>query len=93
MLSVSLVVAPVMQKTGFHFFARRSNVIKIRVFAWTKTARAWAGAVLSFVLFVIGLSGASLVWKDDYLQAMLLVARVHADVSPDTLALERVAPT
>ena len=56
-------------------------------FRWIRTAHAWAGAVLSFILFVLGFSGALLVFKDDYLRATLPAARADADLSPEALAL------
>ncbi|MEM9750042.1 MAG: PepSY-associated TM helix domain-containing protein [Pseudomonadota bacterium] len=56
-----------------------------RVFAVARTIHAYAGIVCSLVLMTIGLSGALLVFKDDYLRAALPAAREAPDLSPAAL--------
>lgn len=57
-----------------------------------RTAHAWAGVVLSLVLAVLGLSGALLVFKKDYLRATFAEARTPADYAPERMgaALEAI---
>ena len=46
---------------------------------------AWAGAVLSGLLAILGLSGALLVFEDDYLRASFAPARIAVSADPATL--------
>ncbi|WP_339747605.1 PepSY-associated TM helix domain-containing protein [uncultured Maricaulis sp.] len=46
---------------------------------------AWAGAVLSLLLAILGLSGALLVFEDDYLRASFPPARIEVPADPATL--------
>ena len=50
-----------------------------------RLVHAWAGAVVSLMLVVLGLSGALLVWKDDYLRATIPEARAMAALDPASL--------
>ncbi len=60
-----------------------------------RTAHAWAGAVLSLIIAVLGLSGALLVFKDDYLRLTIPEAREAASLTAQDLgaALERIEAT
>jgi uncharacterized iron-regulated membrane protein len=51
-----------------------------------RLVHAWAGAIVSLVLIVLGLSGALLVWKDDYLRATIPEARQSVALDPGALA-------
>lgn len=55
------------------------------LFALVRTIHAWAGAALSLVLIVLGLSGAALVFKADFIRASVPAARAQADTSPAAL--------
>lgn len=57
-----------------------------------RTAHAWAGVVLSLLLAVLGLSGALLVFKKDYLRATFAEARAPVDCAPERMgaALEAI---
>lgn len=57
-----------------------------RVFSLARTIHGYAGVVLCLVLVIIGLSGALLVFKDDYLRATIPAARTAPDLSPAALA-------
>ncbi len=50
-----------------------------------RTLHAWAGAALSLLLMVMGLSGAFLVFEDDWVRATVPEARQAASVSPADL--------
>ncbi len=50
-----------------------------------RTAHAWAGAVLSLLLAVLGLSGALLVFEKDYLRLVMPEARMHASMASEDL--------
>ncbi|ABI76754.1 PepSY-associated TM helix domain protein [Hyphomonas neptunium ATCC 15444] len=50
-----------------------------------RTAHAWAGAVLSFLIAVLGLSGALLVFRKDYLRLVFPQAREGVSLAPETL--------
>lgn len=50
-----------------------------------RTAHAWAGAVLSILIAVLGLSGSLLVFKKDYLRAVFPEAREAASLAPADL--------
>jgi uncharacterized iron-regulated membrane protein len=52
-----------------------------------RLVHAWAGATLSLLLIVLGLSGSLLVWKDDYLRATIPEARQTGSLDLDTFAL------
>lgn len=51
-----------------------------------RTIHAWAGAGLSLLLAVMGISGTLLVFKDDYLRASFPQARQVVPVNPATVA-------
>ncbi|MEZ5996156.1 MAG: PepSY-associated TM helix domain-containing protein [Hyphomonadaceae bacterium] len=57
-----------------------------------RTAHAWAGAVLSLLIAVLGLSGTLLVFKRDYLRASFAAARADVDYAPERMgaALEAI---
>lgn len=57
-----------------------------------RTAHAWAGVVLSLLLAVLGLSGALLVFKKDYLRVVFAEARAPVDYAPERIgaALEAI---
>jgi uncharacterized iron-regulated membrane protein len=57
----------------------------MRVIATLRTVHAWAGAVLSLLLAILGLSGALLVFQDDYLRASFAPARIAVAADPSTL--------
>lgn len=62
-----------------------------------RTLHAWAGAILSLGLVVLGLTGALLVFKTEWIRATVPAARAVADTSPRALGvaverLERDAP-
>lgn len=59
------------------------------VFRLARTLHAWAGAALSLLLVLVAVTGALLVWKDDYLRLTIPVAR--ADFEPTPAALARIA--
>lgn len=50
-----------------------------------RTAHAWAGAVLSLLIAVLGLSGSLLVFKKDYLRAVFPEARAPVSLAPSDL--------
>ena len=50
-----------------------------------RTAHAWAGAVLSLLIAVLGLSGSLLVFKKDYLRAVFPEARESVSLAPSDL--------
>ncbi|MFN4185449.1 MAG: PepSY-associated TM helix domain-containing protein [Hyphomonas sp.] len=50
-----------------------------------RTAHAWAGAVLSLLIAILGLSGALLVLKKDYLRLVFPQAREPISLGPETL--------
>ncbi|PKP80030.1 MAG: peptidase [Alphaproteobacteria bacterium HGW-Alphaproteobacteria-18] len=50
-----------------------------------RTAHAWAGAVLSLLIAVLGLSGALLVFRKDYLRAVFPQAREPISLAPESL--------
>ena len=50
-----------------------------------RTAHAWAGAVLSFLIALLGLSGALLVFKKDYLKLVFPQAREPVSLAPESL--------
>ncbi|MEM9618378.1 MAG: PepSY-associated TM helix domain-containing protein [Pseudomonadota bacterium] len=52
-----------------------------RVFQIARTVHAYAGVALSALLIVVGLSGAFLVFKEDYLRATVPQARIQVDMS------------
>lgn len=60
-----------------------------------RTAHAWAGAVLSFLIAVLGLSGALLVLKKDYLRMSFSEAREPISLAPAELGpvLDRIEAT
>lgn len=57
-----------------------------------RTVHAWAGVALAVLAVVLGLSGALLVFQDDWIRATVPAARASADLSPRTLgaAMERL---
>lgn len=59
------------------------------VFRIARAIHAWSGAVLALLLVVIGLTGALLVWKEDYLRLTLPAAREHFE--PNAANITRVA--
>jgi uncharacterized iron-regulated membrane protein len=50
-----------------------------------RTVHAWSGAALSLILIVLGLTGALLVLKADWLRLTVPAARAPADLSPEAL--------
>lgn len=59
---------------------------KRQVFGVFRTAHAWAGAVLSLQLALLGLSGALLVFKEDFVRTVEPVAREAFIADPQALA-------
>lgn len=59
---------------------------KRKVFGAFRTAHAWAGAILSLELALLGLSGAMLVFKDDFVRAVEPLAREEFVADPQALA-------
>lgn len=53
--------------------------------ALIRTLHAWAGALLSLILIVLGLTGALLVVKDDWLRLTLPQARAAVQTTPQAL--------
>ncbi len=51
------------------------------VFKAVRTAHAFAGAVLSLIIVLIAFTGSLLVFKDDYIRAVIPEARAEADLS------------
>jgi uncharacterized iron-regulated membrane protein len=65
--------------------------------ALIRTLHAWAGAFLSLILVVLGVTGSLLVIKDDWIRLTLPEARAAASATPETLgraldALEAAHP-
>lgn len=60
-----------------------------------RTVHAWAGVALAVLAIVLGLSGALLVFQDDWIRATVPAARQGVDLSPVALgrALERLEAT
>lgn len=58
---------------------------RFRLTRAARTAHSVAGAALSLLLVVIGLTGALLVFKDDYLRLTAPEARQTVDLSPEAL--------
>lgn len=56
-----------------------------QIFQMARMVHAYAGIVLALVLMVIGLSGTLLVFREDYVRAMLPEARQPVDLSPSSL--------
>ncbi|NHK28994.1 PepSY domain-containing protein [Parvularcula flava] len=57
------------------------------VISTARALHAWAGAILSALMIVLSLSGALLVWKEDYLRLTMPEARQPFEATPDNLAI------